>query len=107
MCHMKKTSSSTSKDNTVPSARKHLGKELLEEEEKQDANFNSRKDTHEKYEDVGLPEHLKNFKEFHSLAPPSSSKFMVLNRRIKRSSRYFRFERLTNNVVKNTLEKKK
>ena len=91
MCHMKKTSSSTSKDNTDPFERKHLRKELLEEKLKQDANFNSREDTHEKFEDVGLPEHLKNFKEFHSLAPPSSSKFMVLNRGIRRSARYCGF----------------
>lgn len=87
MCHMKKISSSTSKDNTVPSAREPVGKELLEEEDKQDAKFNTRQDTREKVEDVGLPQHLKNFKEFHSIVPPSSSKFMVLNRRIKRSTR--------------------
>ena len=38
-------------------------------------------------EDSGLPDHLKNFKEFHSLPPPSSRKFIVLNRRLRRSTR--------------------
>ena len=54
----------------------------MEEEQERGSEYNSR-DPWQRQEDAGLPEHLSNFKEFHSLPPPSSSKFIVLNRRIK------------------------
>ena len=90
MCHMKKKSSSQLADKTIPPQTKPVVKEILEEEEEEE-EIGSRdyagEDANDKSEDAGLPEHLRNFKEFHSLPPPSSSKFMVLNRRIKRSPR--------------------
>ena len=98
MCHMKKTSSSKSEVKTTASPVKPVGKEILEEEERRESRFDASENINErtenlnnKSEDTGLPEHLRNFKEFHSLPPPSSNKFMVLNRRIKRSPRYFVF----------------
>ena len=87
MCHMKKTSLSKSKDKKTFSPTQPVGKEILEGEVKRESRFDAREDTHNEHKDNGLPDHLRNFKEFHSLPPPSSSKFMVLNRRIKRSPR--------------------
>ena len=89
MCHMKKKSLPQSENEKVPPPTSPVGEILEEEEEEEDreSRLNADEEATDKSEDVGLPEHLRNFKEFHSLPPPSSSKFMVLNRRIKRSPR--------------------
>ena len=91
MCHTRVTSVSTPRNKTkssiapigTPSSRPP--RKVIAEEDR----HVSRGNLHEKptSKDSGLPEHLRNFKEFHTLPPPSSSKFIVLNRRIKRSSR--------------------
>ena len=91
MCHTRVTSVSTPRNKTkssiapigTPSSRPP--RKVIAEEDRRV----SRGNLHEKQtsKDSGLPEHLRNFKEFHTLPPPSSSKFIVLNRRIKRSSR--------------------
>ena len=89
MCHMKKKSLPQSENEKVPPPTIPVGEilEQEEEEEVRESRLNAGEEATDKSEDVGLPEHLRNFKEFHSLPPPSSSKFMVLNRRIKRSPR--------------------
>ena len=87
---MKKKSSSKVEDKTVPPPTKPVVKEIIEDEEQEEERGSrdyAGEDASNKSEGGGLPEHLRNFKEFHSLPPPSSSKFMVLNRRIKRSPR--------------------
>ena len=89
MCHMKKKSLPESENEKVPPPSIPVGEILEEEEEEEEreSRLNVGEEANNKSEDGGLPEHLRNFKEFHSLPPPSSSKFMVLNRRIKRSPR--------------------
>ena len=87
ICHKRKSSLSSSNEITssILSFRDSQPKQILEKgytvEIKKDRND----------EEIGtnseLPEHLKNFKEFHSLTPPFPSKLTVLNRRIKRQSR--------------------
>ena len=86
---MKKKSLPQSENKKVPPPTIPVGEilEEEEEEEKRESRLNTGEEATDKSDDDGLPEHLRNFKEFHSLPPPSSSKFMVLNRRIKRSPR--------------------
>ena len=87
ICHTRKTSS-LSKDE-ITSSIIPLGlpkqKEIIK---KRNTLSTSKARTNRKQEkDSNLPEHLRNFKEFHSLHPPISSHLRVLNRRIKRSTR--------------------
>ena len=87
ICHKRKTSLSPSSQisSSIMSFRDSQPKQILEKgnslEIKEDRNDEDKKINSE------LPEHLRNFKEFHSLRPPFPSKLTVLNRRIKRQSR--------------------
>ena len=85
MCHTRTTSSKNKVTSSISPSVTSVPKQLVEEQERGSVPIAS--NDHQEEENSGLPEHLKNFKEFHSLPPPSSSKFIVLNRRIKRSSR--------------------
>ena len=87
ICHKRKSSLSSSNEITssILSFRDSQPKQILGKGN----TFNIKNDRND--EEIGtnseLPEHLRNFKEFHSLPPPFPSKLVVLNRRIKRQSR--------------------
>ena len=88
ICHTRKRSSLSSNEEITSSIKSfHVLEEQENTNKRENLETNLREPRQLIEHEYGLPEHLKNFKEFHSLPPPISSELTILNRRIKRNAR--------------------